>query len=139
MKKLLPCLLEKLQDLSVVDVQAGNDHSMALTERGERVFAWGQGKFGALGLSRSQNMKSPAEIELPAGEKISSIAAGARHSAFVTDSKDLYMFGLAVHGQLGLGEDCTDRAFKPEKVDIGPKHQVEQVALGDTHSLLLTS
>lgn len=43
-----------------------------------------------------------------------------------------------MHGQLGLGEDCTDRVFKPERVDLGSKHQILQVALGDTHSLLLT-
>lgn len=138
-KKLLPCLLEKLQDHLITDIQAGNDHSMALTEQGDKLFTWGQGKFGALGLSRSQNMKAPAEVELPPGARILAIAAGARHSAFITEQKKLYVFGLGVHGQLGLGEECTDRAFKPEKVDLGPKNQVEQVALGDTHSLILTS
>lgn len=49
------------------------------------------------------------------------------------------MFGLGAHGQLGLGDDCTDRAFKPEKVEFGKKHQIEALALGDTHSLILTS
>ena len=84
-------------------------------------------------------MRVPVEVEIPLGSKITAIAAGARHSAFITDEKKLYMFGLGTHGQLGLGEECTDRAFKPELVDLGPKHQVDQVALGDTHSLILTS
>ena len=84
-------------------------------------------------------MKVPVEVELPFGTRILAIAAGARHSAFITEQKELYMFGLGAHGQLGLGEECTDRAFKPEKVDIGPKNQVENVALGDTHSLILTT
>lgn len=84
-KKLLPCLLEKLQDMLVVDVQAGNDHCLALTEGGNKLFAWGQGKFGALGLSKSQNMKHPVEIEIPSGVRVTSIAAGSRHSAFISD------------------------------------------------------
>jgi len=139
LKKQLPCLIERLQSHFIVDVQAGNDHCLALAEEGDKVFAWGQGKFGALGLSRSQNMKSPVELELPASQKDALIAAGARHSALVTRDNGLYMFGLALHGQLGLGGDCTDRAFKPERVDLGGKHRVDQVALGDSHSLVLTT
>ena len=49
------------------------------------------------------------------------------------------MFGLALHGQLGLGEDCTDRAFKPEKLSLEEGVKVDQIALGDTHSLILTT
>ena len=51
------------------------------------------------------------------------------------------MFGLALHGQLGLGEDCTDRAFKPEKLnlDLDDGVRVDSIALGDTHSLILTT
>ena len=60
---------------------------MAMTEQGDKLFTWGQGKFGALGLSKSQNMKVPTEVELPNNIKISMIAAGARHSAFVTTKK----------------------------------------------------
>ena len=64
-------------------------------------------------------MKSPVELDLSSDIKVASIAAGARHSAFVTQDKELYMFGLALHGQLGLGEDCTDRAFKSVKYPFG--------------------
>ena len=48
------------------------------------------------------------------------------------------MFGLALHGQLGLGEECTDRAFKPEKLLLEDDIKIDQIALGDTHSLILT-
>jgi alpha-tubulin suppressor-like RCC1 family protein len=51
------------------------------------------------------------------------------------------MFGFAQCGQLGLGEDCIDRAFKPEKVMLDQEEgtRVESLALGDSHSLILTS
>lgn len=47
------------------------------------------------------------------------------------------MFGLATSGQLGLGDECIDKAFKPEKVNLGDI-RAQKIALGDTHSLLLT-
>ena len=52
-KKLLPCLIESLQNYNITDIAAGNDHCMALTEEGDKVFTWGQGKYGALGTSKS--------------------------------------------------------------------------------------
>ena len=44
-----------------------------------------------------------------------------------------------MHGQLGLGDDCTDRAFKPELVPLPSNVHIKEVALGDSHSLLLTT
>jgi alpha-tubulin suppressor-like RCC1 family protein len=60
----------------------------------------------------------PVEIDKDPSLKVESIAAGSRHSAFVcmNYSKDVYMFGHGTSGQLGLGEECIDKAFKPEKV-----------------------
>ena len=84
-------------------------------------------------------MKSPVEVDKDPRTLVDFIAAGARHSAFISqNSRDLYMFGHATSGQLGLGEDCTDRAFKPERVELG-RIKVQKVALGDTHSLILTT
>jgi regulator of chromosome condensation len=51
--KNLPCLVESVQDWIISDIAAGNDHCLALTESGHEVFAWGQGKYGALGTAKS--------------------------------------------------------------------------------------
>lgn len=63
-------------------------------------------------------MKQPVEVEKNPNIKVDMIAAGGRHSAFVCRNydRDLYMFGHATSGQLGLGEECIDKAFRPEKV-----------------------
>jgi len=53
LNRLLPCLVESLQDYIISDIAAGNDHSLAMTECGDSVFTWGLGKFGALGNSKS--------------------------------------------------------------------------------------
>ena len=55
----------------------------------------------------------------------------------MTQNSELYTFGLATSGQLGLGDDCIDKAFRPEHVNLGDVG-AQKVALGDTHSLILT-
>ena len=40
--KILPCLLESLQGHVISDIASGNDHCLALTENGDKIFAWGQ-------------------------------------------------------------------------------------------------
>ena len=55
----------------------------------------------------------------------------------MSDSAELYVFGHGTSGQLGLGDDCTDKSFKPERVNIDL--ECYQIALGDTHSLLLST
>ena len=62
--KNLPSLIESLQNECVVDIAAGNEHCLALTEGGKRVYAWGQGKYGALGTSKSQNFIDPVVVDL---------------------------------------------------------------------------
>lgn len=51
--KWLPCLVESLQGEIIGDIAAGNEHSLALAQDGTKVFGWGQGKYGALGTSKS--------------------------------------------------------------------------------------
>ena len=96
-QKPLPSLLDCLKDIAIGDVVSGNDHCLAVTEDGRRLYAWGQGKFGALGTTKSQNAKRPQQISLPKSVHIEQIAAGSRHSAYVTkQTRHLYMFGLAL-------------------------------------------
>lgn len=51
--QLLPCLLESLKDEFITDIESGNEHCLALSECQQKIYAWGQGKYGALGTSRS--------------------------------------------------------------------------------------
>lgn len=51
--KSLPCLVEALQEVTIGQIAAGNEHTLALSEDGNQLFAWGQGKYGALGTAKS--------------------------------------------------------------------------------------
>ncbi|PYH37362.1 BTB domain and ankyrin repeat protein [Aspergillus neoniger CBS 115656] len=97
-----------LANRRVVSVALGQDHTLAITDRGE-IFSWGSNKFGQLGYSlpRSNNrddvpiQNSPRQIFNPfKKEVILGAAASAIHSV-VFSTSGLYTFGKN-EGQLGL-------------------------------------
>lgn len=62
---------------------AGGTHTLALTDHG-RMFVWGRGSFGRLGLGGGpKDHYLPVEVPLPGGSerwRVAAIAAGGRHS-----------------------------------------------------------
>ncbi|PSN51254.1 hypothetical protein C0J52_11779 [Blattella germanica] len=70
----------------VVDVVCGNEHCLLLTTSGS-VFSWGNGSRGQLGHGDLESEEGKArQIEMLAGLRVIQIAAGAWHSAAVTDA-----------------------------------------------------
>ncbi|CAG7920316.1 unnamed protein product [Penicillium olsonii] len=97
-----------LEGKKVVSAALGQDHSLAITERGE-IFSWGSNKYGQLGygLPRTSNKNdvpiqtSPRQIFNPfKKETILGAAASSIHSV-VFSTSGLYTFGKN-EGQLGL-------------------------------------
>lgn len=63
-------------------VAAGGTHSLCLTATG-RIFTWGRGSYGRLGLGKVKDCYSPVECILPGGHerwRIAAITCGGRHS-----------------------------------------------------------
>ncbi len=48
----------------VVQAACGGTHTLALTAEG-RIFIWGRGSFGRLGLGDERDRYSPVEVKLP--------------------------------------------------------------------------
>jgi len=97
-----------LAEKKVISVALGQDHSLAITDRGE-IFSWGSNKFGQLGygLPRTSNrndvpiQSTPRQIFNPLKKEIIiGAAASSIHSVVFSDS-GLYTFGKN-EGQLGL-------------------------------------
>ena len=105
-------------DDPVVKMSAGSMHSMALTESGH-VLVWGSNKEGQLGLGDEGEENEPTPKFIDFNEKVVEISCGYYHSAFVTESGDLYTFGESEGGKLGL-EDLT-KTHLPRKVDMPEK------------------
>jgi len=85
----------------IIDVCCGWDSSAALTKNGE-LYVWGSNHYGQLGLDPSvfSLVSHPRRISI--GEKIKNVAMGLRHTAVVTENRELYVCGSNNRGQLGL-------------------------------------
>jgi alpha-tubulin suppressor-like RCC1 family protein len=87
-----PSVVEALRGKTVVDVQAGEQFSMALTDLGD-VFTWGRGKEGQLGHGGKENGDTPRKVDALAHDVVVQIAAGWQHCIVRTASHRVYTWG----------------------------------------------
>lgn len=101
----------------VVQVAAGFDHALALTEKGT-VYAWGDNTYGQVGINSAKGIVSgPRKIEgLPTMIEIS---AGFRHSIALDSEGNVWVWGNNIAGQLGTGDRVDLR--KPTKISLPSK------------------
>ncbi|KAH9523228.1 E3 ubiquitin-protein ligase herc2 [Bulinus truncatus] len=120
-----------------VAVHSGGRHALALSIDG-KVFAWGEGDDGKLGLSSRMNCDTPRLIEALKSKRVRDIACGSSHSAAIISNGDLYSWGLGDYGRLGHGDNTTQ--LKPKQVMALAGQRVVQVACGsrDAQTLALT-
>jgi hypothetical protein len=103
---------------SIVQVAGGWGHTIALASDGT-LFAWGDGTMGALGNGGSTSTTTPVPVDQSgalSGVRIVSIAAGYDTSAALSDSGQLYAWGMNVYGQMGNGSSSAYEAV-PVQVD----------------------
>ncbi|XP_053991691.1 uncharacterized protein LOC128883402 isoform X2 [Hylaeus volcanicus] len=88
------CLSPKKVKLSVPIsmVSCGVNHMLACSPDG-KVFAWGAGYYGRLGIGSSANSSIPVEVSLPDDIVIVSVQAGAFHSLGLTSDGLIYAWG----------------------------------------------
>jgi alpha-tubulin suppressor-like RCC1 family protein len=120
----------------VIRIAAGFAHSLAVTSNGV-VFSCGKNYDGQLGDRTTTDRDVPVKVSLPAGTKVTAVAAGADHSLAVTSTGAVFAWGLNNAGQLGNGG--TGSSTVPVKVSLPAGTKVTAVAAGSLHSLALTS
>ncbi|MBP1772427.1 MAG: repeat-containing protein [Holophagaceae bacterium] len=93
---------EVLLDVLYADpaVAAGHDHALAITTKG-KVYAWGVGGNGQLGLGDYQARNVPTAVTLP-GPAVK-VAAGWGHSLALLADGRVFAWGNNASGQLGDG------------------------------------
>ena len=75
-------------------VACGSAHTLALAERGCRVFACGYGSCGQLGAGTREHQRAPAPVAgLEGLPDIIMVAAGFYHSAAMTSAGRLLLWG----------------------------------------------
>jgi hypothetical protein len=111
------------------------------------VFTWGGGACGRLGHNDEHDRLAPARLgrEEFGGGKIVMVAAGGFHTVALAEDRVLWVWGLGLHGQLGLrgklGLGNRDDRLVPTR--LGGKEffggsLVRMAACGHHHTLIVT-
>ncbi|XP_035304437.1 probable E3 ubiquitin-protein ligase HERC6 isoform X7 [Cricetulus griseus] len=131
---------EPIQALGTLDidlVSCGKEHSIAVCHKG-RVFAWGAGSEGQLGIGEFKEINlMPMRIKTLGGIKIIQVSCGHYHSLALSEDGQVFSWGKNSQGQLGLGMQSSSQA-SPQKVTSLEGIPLAQVAAGGSHSFALS-
>lgn len=134
-----PSLVETLWHEQIVEVSAGQYHSMALTEDG-RVYTWGWGVYGQLGHGDVEDCVVPTIVKALLGKvKITRICGGHCHSLALTTEGSLMAWGSSVFGQLGHGamgkSSLPVYVHLPERITMMTTAYFHNLAVGVSNRL----
>jgi len=132
----LPNKIKGAWQAPIHSMAAGYQHSLFLTETGE-VWGCGSNDEGQLGLDSQENSLIPQPVRELKGHRIIQVAAGYKHSLFLTDKGLVFTCGRNSMGQLGL----MNRQYhlRPTLVAAIGNQRVIAIAAGFDHSLFFTN
>ena len=127
-----------LQTKTVVQVAAGNDHTLCLTAEG-LVFVCGSGAHGQLGVGGTEIRAVPTLIRGKLqGKKVLQVAAGFNYTMCVTEDGSVFAFGFNGVGQLGVGD--TEKRPVPTLLRGELENKsVLQVTASGGHTMFVTA
>jgi len=121
---------------SVVLAAAGAAHSLAIDDEG-RLWAWGRGAKGRLGLGDTEDRTAPVQVNTAAQHSWQAISAGGGHSLALASDGTLWAWGENGFGQLGVGN--RDNQNLPQQVSFAGGPSVwKAIAAGSDFSLALS-
>ncbi|XP_006143351.2 E3 ISG15--protein ligase HERC5 [Tupaia chinensis] len=131
-----PQIVEHLAGVPLVQISAGEAHSMALSMTGN-VYSWGKNDFGQLGLGHTESKDSPSLLRALDSQKVDFLACGGSHTALLTQDGLVFTFGAGKYGQ--LGHSSTRDELRPCLVTELLGNRVTQIACGRWHTLAYVS
>lgn len=115
-----PTLIPKLQSKSVLQIEAGTWHSMAIIQYppildGGYLYTWGSGYYGQLAQGASNVILEPKVVEffVQTHLMIKEVASGPNHCLAVTKEGEVFSWGNNIHGALGRKIDEKDVHYTP--------------------------
>lgn len=91
---------------------------------------------GQCGVANNHPSLVPAPRVVDTSSDVATIAAGARGSAAVTTSGDVYTWGANAGGSLGHGDE--EQVGSPRRIEwLAHRAAITHVALGTSHSVML--
>ena len=94
------------QNDKIVAISSGQTHCLALTDAGH-VYSWGNGQGGRLGHGDSIGQNVPEKIQFLTNYKVIDICCGDQHSGCIVEGGAVYVWGVGLHGRLGIGMDTN--------------------------------
>ncbi|XP_053679999.1 regulator of chromosome condensation [Anopheles nili] len=134
-----PVFVPEPTSFSDVKQISGGQHHTLVLKNDHKVYAIGRKEYGRLGLGDSvtEDAKTLQLVSALGDKKVTSICCGESTSFAVTDSGELYAWGMGSSLQLGTG----DEADEPKPVHIQSKQVTGKTILkassGGQHSLFL--
>ncbi|XP_028762115.1 PH, RCC1 and FYVE domains-containing protein 1 isoform X2 [Neltuma alba] len=138
-----------MEGVHVSYVSCGPWHTAIVTSSG-RLFTFGDGSFGALGLGDLSSTNTPREVETLTGLRTTRVSCGVWHTAAVvevaTESMEssrnlpmgkLFTWGDGDKGQLGHGD--SEPRLIPQRVIALDNQNICQVACGHSLTVALTA
>lgn len=133
-----PQIIAQLCFSKIIDVVAGQYHSLALTSDG-RVYTWGWGIHGQLGHGTCDNEFFPKLLEF--NQPVKQIAGGHAHTLILTEDGQLFGFGSNVFGQLEGSQLEANKSNIPIKINITSDihERVKKITSAFFHNVVLKS
>ncbi|KAJ0179818.1 hypothetical protein K1T71_004409 [Dendrolimus kikuchii] len=113
---------------------AGHYHSAALDHAG-RLYMWGWGVHGQLGLGNIDDQWTPRLVTKFQGRKVLSVGCGACHTVMLMLNGEVFGCGAGVFGQLGSGG--REKSSLPIRILL--PDPIETIAVGYFHTLALSN
>ncbi|XP_055679804.1 probable E3 ubiquitin-protein ligase HERC4 isoform X2 [Lutzomyia longipalpis] len=132
-----PQFVSSLDNYMITQLSSGAMHSMALNEWGQ-VFTWGSDTHGQLGNELGAVQATPRVVRSLSTKHVIQIVSGHFHCLALTNSGEIYAWGMNNYGQLGIGQG-PEKVSKPMLVEALSGIPIAFICCGAHHSFALST